>query len=216
MRVARTTSSCSSRESRRSLDDQPSFVDDIQHHGLLTRTVADLVASLPAVCGPSFLDPTTSIPDLQPLEPGAGVAGLRIAVSDDIGFFEVQPEVRARLAEVATALEKAGAIVSRPRLDWSRAIADGWVRHCHVYLAAFFGDAIDSIGPLADPRLAAVIAKGRMHDAVSIRQLNLVRKQQWDALSELFRDHDVLLSPTDPPRRQRRRGRRALSRADAR
>lgn len=178
------------------LDDQPSFVDDIQHHGLLTRTVADMAASLPSVCGPAMSDPRTFIPSLPSLGDDANVAGLRIAVSDDIGFFVVEPEVRTRLAEVASSLERAGAIVARPDLKWSRAVADGWVRHWHVYLAAFFGDALDSVGSLADPRLAAVIAKGRSYDAVSIKQLDLVRKQQWDALSELFSDYDVLLSPT--------------------
>lgn len=44
------------------LDDQPSFVDDIQHHGLLTRTVADLTYSLPLVCGSTPSDPRTFIP----------------------------------------------------------------------------------------------------------------------------------------------------------
>lgn len=178
------------------LDDQPSFIDDIQHHGLLTRTVGDLVASLPVVCGPAMADPRTFIPDLPPLDTKAGVAGLRIAVSDDIGFFAIEPEVRQRLVDVARSLEQAGAIVSRPALGWSRAVADAWVCHWHVYLAAFFGDALDTVGSLADPRLAAVITKGRTHDAVSIKKLDLVRKQQWQALSELFAHHDALVSPT--------------------
>lgn len=178
------------------LDDQPSFIDDIQHHGLLTRTVADMVASLPSVCGPAMSDPRTFIPNLPVLGENTDATGLRIAVSDDIGFFAVEPEVRSRLSEVAASLERAGAVVEHPALRWSRTIADGWVRHWHVYLAAFFGDALNAVGSLADPRLAAVVAKGRSHDAVSIKQLDLLRKQQWDALSELFADYDVLLSPT--------------------
>lgn len=117
-------------------------------------------------------------------------------MSDDLGFFAVQPEVRSRLSEVAASLERAGAVVSYLNLGWTRAIADGWVRHWHVYLAAFIGDALDKIGPLADPRLSAVIARGRTYDAVSIKELDVLRKQQWDVLSELFRNYDVLLSPT--------------------
>jgi hypothetical protein len=70
------------------------------------------------------------------------------------------------------------------------------VRHWHVYLAAFFGGDLDRIGKLADPRLAAVVAKGRSRDAVSIKQLDLLRKRQWDVLSQLFRRYDALLSPT--------------------
>ncbi len=178
------------------LDDQPSFVDDIQHHGLLTRTVADLIAALPPICGPSLADPTTFIPALPALETGMGISGLRIAVSEDLGFFLIEPEVRDRLDQAAKVLEAAGAIVERPALAWDRTIADGWVRHWHVYLASFFGEALDSIGSLADERLAEAVAKGRAHDAVSIKQLDLLRRRQWDALAALFCDYDVLLSPT--------------------
>jgi Asp-tRNA(Asn)/Glu-tRNA(Gln) amidotransferase A subunit family amidase len=178
------------------LDDQPSFVDDIQHHGLLTRTVADLAASLPLICGPSFTDPTTYIPELPALDTTAGVSGLRIAVSHDLGFFLIEPEIKDRLDRAAKALEAAGAIVRRPSLDWDRSIADGWVRHWHVYLASFFGDGLDRIGPLADPRLVEAVGKGRTHDAVSIKRLDLLRHRQWEVLADLFRDYDVLLSPT--------------------
>lgn len=178
------------------LDDQPSFVDDIQHHGLLARSTADLAAALPVLCGGTWKDPRTLMPALPSLTEERGVHGLRIAITHDLGFFEIEPEVRDRLEQAAAFLQAEGATVSRPDLAWDREIADGWVRHWHVHLAAFFGEAVDSVGTLADPRLAAVIAKGRSHDAVSIKKLDLLRKRQWTALATLFSDHDALLSPT--------------------
>jgi Asp-tRNA(Asn)/Glu-tRNA(Gln) amidotransferase A subunit family amidase len=162
----------------------------------LTRTVADLVVALPPVCGPAVADPRTFIPALPRIDTMLDVSGLRVAVTNDLGFFEVEPEVSLRLAEVAEALSRAGACVTQVNLDWDRSIADGWVRHWHVYLAAFFGEQIDRIGPLADPRLVAVVAQGRAHDAVSFKRLDVVRQGQWNVLAGLFRDHDVLLSPT--------------------
>lgn len=178
------------------IEDQPSFVDDIQHHGVLTRTVADLADVLPPLCGPCDEDPTTHVPPLPELSPLPPPPGLRVAVSADLGFFVVEPEVRDRLSAAATALASAGAMVSRPSLDWDRTIADGWVRHWHVYLAAFFGETLDGLKERADPRLTSVVAKGRAHDAVSIKRLDLVRRRQWDALAAVFRQADVLLSPT--------------------
>lgn len=178
------------------LDDQSSFIDDIQHHGLLTRTVADLAISLPLVCGPTLSDPRTVMPALPSLKPNDGVAGLSIALSPDLGFFEVEPVVLNRLWEAGKALSRAGAKVTRCQLGWDRSVADGWVRHWHVYLAAFFGEVIDGIGALADPRLVDAVAKGRTHDAVTIKQLELLRRRQWDVLAALFHHHDVLLSPT--------------------
>ena len=178
------------------LDDKPSFVDDIQHHGLLTRTAADLQLALPPLCGPTWSDPRTLVPPLVEWSYTPDLRGLRIAVTHDIGFFEIEPEVRDRLDAVAAWLARSGAFVEHIVLDWDLSISDGWVRHWHVHLAAFHGDDIDRIGDRADPRLAAVIAKGRAHDAVSIRKLDLVRKRQWDVLSKVFASHDVLLSPT--------------------
>ncbi|MCA3508814.1 MAG: amidase [Rhodobacter sp.] len=178
------------------LDDQPSFVDDIQHHGLLTRTTGDLALALPPLCGPIWSDPRTLIPALPDLGTQDGVRGLRIALTYDLGFFVIEDEVRARLDETATVLERAGATIERVKLGWDRSIADGWVRHWHVYLAAFFGADLDRIGTLADPRLAAVVAKGRAHDAVSLRQTDLLRKRQWDTLARLLAGFDILLSPT--------------------
>jgi Asp-tRNA(Asn)/Glu-tRNA(Gln) amidotransferase A subunit family amidase len=78
------------------LDDQPSFVDDIQHHGLMTRTVADLAMALPPVCGQALADPRTFIPALPRIDTTLDVSGLRIAVTNDLGFFEVEPEVSIR------------------------------------------------------------------------------------------------------------------------
>ena len=178
------------------LDDQPSFVDDIQHHGLLTRTTGDLALALPPLCVATWSDPRTLIPALPDLGAGGEVKGLRVAMTYDLGFFVIEDEVRARLDETAAVLERAGAVVERVDLGWDRAIADGWVKHWHVYLAAFFGADLDRIGALADPRLASVVAKGRTHDAVSLRQTDLLRKRQWDVLARLFGDFDILLSPT--------------------
>lgn len=178
------------------LDDQPSFVDDIQHHGLLARSITDLVTALPPLCGPTWSDPRTLMPSLPELNPNTNLSDMSIAVTYDLGFFEIEPEVRQRLDETVECLRRAGAKVEFPKLAWDRSIADGWVQHWHVYLAAFFGDDIERIGDLADPRLATVISKGRSHNAVAIKQLDLVRKRQWSVLSKLFESYDALLSPT--------------------
>lgn len=178
------------------IDDQPTLVDDMQHHGLLTRLVSDMAAALPWVCGPTLREPSTYVPPLPDLSHPLPVKGLRIAVSEDLGFFAIQPEIAERLTQVADHLRSAGAIVTRIQLDWDRSIADNWVQHWHVYLAAFFGEHLDRIGARADPRLAKVVAKGRSYDAVSIKRLEAVRKRQWAVMARLFESHDALLSPT--------------------
>lgn len=178
------------------IEDQPSMIDDIQHHGLLTRNVADLAAALPYVCGPTDCDPSSYVPALPRLDIESGVEGMRIALSMDLGFFEVEREVIDRCEQVAEKLTRAGAIVTPVKLGWDRSIADGWVRHWHVYLSAFYGEHLDRLGAAADPRLVEVVAKGRSYDAVSIKRLDVIRKRQWSVLVDVFGTYDAMISPT--------------------
>jgi len=177
-------------------DDMVSLVDDIQHHGLLGRTVADVATALAVVSGADLADPQSYVPALARLDAGADVTGLRVAVSDDLGFFAVEPEIVTRLHEVADALAAAGCIVEHTSLAWNRAMADAWVACWHVYLAAFFGDDLDRLGDRCDPKLRAVVAKGRARGAVDLKRLELVRGQQWAAMADLWQRTDILLSPT--------------------
>ena len=177
-------------------DDQPSVVDDIAHHGLLARSTADLARGLDAVYGADSSDPNTlGLPRVD-LGGVASVAGLRVAVSPDLGFFAVEPYVLERLNAVASALAAQGATVLRADPGWDREMADAWVRHWHVHLAALFGADLERVRTEVDPRLWSIVERARTYSAVAIKADERLRTLQWQRMSAFWRRADVLLSPT--------------------
>ena len=177
-------------------DDMASVVDDIAHHGLLARGIADLAFGLTVTYGPDSSDPLSlGLPDVS-LSGGSGVAGLRVAVSTDLGFFVVEPYVGDQMRAVIEVLEQAEAFVRLDQPKWNRSMADAWVRHWHAYLAAFFGDDLDAVREKVDPRLLEVIDKGRQLSAVQLKQGERLRTSQWQAMASFWESYDVLICPT--------------------
>lgn len=92
--------------------DAPFNLDTYCHCGPLARTVADTALYENVVAGPDPADITTLRPAYVLPEAFDGDArGLRVAVSVDLGSWEVDPEVRANTLAVADALRSAGAEV---------------------------------------------------------------------------------------------------------
>jgi amidase len=177
-------------------DDMDSVVDDIAHHGLLTRSSDDLSSGLSVVYGPDPSDPRSlGLPGVT-LGEVEDVSRLRVAVSADLGFFVVEPFVAERMASVAEVVAREVATVTSGHPAWNRDMADAWVRHWHAYLAAYFGDDLDAVRDRVDPRLQAVLDKGRALTAVQLKKDERLRTAEWLAMAEFWKEHDVLLCPT--------------------
>lgn len=171
--------------------------DDLFHHGPLARTVADAALFVQVTQGrdvrdPRCLDgkaslPPQWLPDLH---------GVRIAVSPDLGHYNVDATVAANLARVAELARDAGAIVHEVELDWGVEVSQAWVTLWAVALAAQYGTMTDALGERTDPALRRLITIGRSIDAVAAKRLDLVRTQQWSALQAVLVDHEVMLCPT--------------------
>ncbi len=178
------------------LDFLPSQVDLIHHVGPLARTIDDARAFLRATAGPSDRD-LISLPaiDLDRLL-DRSARGLRLALDVDLGCYEIDPQVEARVREAADALRAAGAEVVEVDLGWTRAVPDAWLAHWGVYLAAWFGDVLDEWREQMDPRLVALMDEGLALGAVEFKRLEIVRTQAWERLAGILQDHDALLCPT--------------------
>ena len=179
------------------MDILPTTFDLISHFGPLARNVEDIALFLQVTQGPDDAD---ILSQMQPLPLGdcldGAVAGRRIALSVDLGFYQVDPAVQANLHAVAAALAGAGAQVDAVALDWSAEVADAWNANWGVFLAATAGRYVAEFGARMDPDLLRVIQAGSRLDAVELKELEAVRTRQWQVLAALFRDYEVLLCPT--------------------
>lgn len=175
-------------------DDMPSLFDDIQHHGLLARTVDDIALALECVSGAHPSDPQSGITPLPALDVRAPLDGMSIALSYDLDSFIVEEEITLRLREVVDVLAAAGARVEEVRTGLTREMRRGWIGHWHAYLAAHCADKTDE---RSDPRLRGHIETGLRLGAADLLRLDSLRAALWQALSNnVWQHHDLLLCPT--------------------
>ncbi|TQM15901.1 amidase [Pseudonocardia kunmingensis] len=104
--------------------DPPFHLDGYVHSGVLARTVADAALLQNVVAGPhagdvGSLRPRYVLPD--PAGRGDGLEGVRIGLSEDLGDWAVDPEVRRNTRRFAERLRAAGATVEEVELHVPRA-----------------------------------------------------------------------------------------------
>jgi Asp-tRNA(Asn)/Glu-tRNA(Gln) amidotransferase A subunit family amidase len=178
------------------LDFLPTQFDTIQHFGPLARTVEDVRLFLSVAQGEDDRD-IMSLPALDLSEPlDDSVGGLRLALDVDLGCYAVAPDVEAAVRAAAASLAAAGAVVEEVDLGWTRELADAWVAHWGVYLAALFGDKLGEFREQMDPRVVRLMEDGLAMGAVDFKRLELVRTEAWKRLARVFERHDALLCPT--------------------
>jgi len=171
----------------------------ITHPGPLARTVADAALML-TVMGRADARDWQALPDdgrdwRVGLE--AGVAGLRIAFSRDLGYAGVDPAVRALVEDAARQLADQGAVVEEadPGFATPRAAFD-------VYYFTRFTYLVDRMGEeqrrLLDPGLLAMAEAGRRFTRDDLIEAEMTRGALGLQMSRFLERFDLLLTPQMP------------------
>jgi Asp-tRNA(Asn)/Glu-tRNA(Gln) amidotransferase A subunit family amidase len=171
--------------------------DSISHFGPLARTVEDAKLFLEVTQGPHDADIQSQVaPTALPRQLTGDMTGRRIALSRDLGFYEVAPDVVENLMATARHLQDQGAIIEEVALDWSVDVVKAWYAYWGVFLAASFGDCLERFHDEMDPAVVTLIERGLKLDAVAFKRLEAVRTRQWQALAPILARCDALLCPT--------------------
>ncbi len=174
----------------------PSQFDNLSHLGPLTLSVADAALFLEVCQGPDPRD-FSSLPgraDLSGLE--GGVRGLRLAISKDLGFYSVEASVAANLEAAADRLRHAGAEVLPVSLPFTADLVAAWDDLWGLFMEGFFGRYLEEFRGRMDPAVVELIERGRGLSAARIREIDIMRTEEWMALSAVLGEHDALLCPT--------------------
>ncbi|MBV8941751.1 MAG: hypothetical protein JO240_08465 [Solirubrobacterales bacterium] len=175
---------------------------------MITRTVEDAALALTALGGPDPRDPL-SFPfageDLLATV-RASVRGWRIAYSPDFGGFPVEPAVGEVVADAVRALEEAGAHVEEvpfrlPRDQ--RELSDLWCRlimplnvEAIETLKAMGFDLLGEHRQQLPPQYLRWLEEGYRLTALDIAHDQQLRTEVFDAVQNVFADHDLLITPT--------------------
>ncbi|MDB5554361.1 MAG: amidase protein [Rhizobium sp.] len=174
----------------------PSVFDNISHFGPLARSIDDAVAFMDIASGPSDED-ISSLPihfDRQKM--GASLEDRRFALSMDLGYYQIQPQVEAVIHKAVTQMRNAGAIVEEVPMPWTRAVNDAWFDLWCVFMSAYFGDAITAYQDRMDPNVVAMIERGQTFNATIYKRVELLRTAMWRDMAGIFEGYDALLCPT--------------------
>ena len=127
-------------------------------HGPLSRTVADAALFLKLCQGPDERDLNTLATALSvDVPPPGDIRGLRLALSIDLGYYRIDPDVEANTRAAAEALEQAGGGDRARRAGLERGGSTrAWWAYWGVFQATHFGHHLerwrDKMHPPSSPR----------------------------------------------------------------
>ncbi len=174
----------------------PSQLETLSHLGPLARTVADAALFLEVCQGADDRD-ISSLPGTADLACiGQPIAGLRLALSPDLGFYAIEDSVAANLEATAERLRRLGAEVVPIDLPLGRHLVEAWGELWAVFMEAFFGRYLDDHRQEMDPDVVTLIEIGRRLPASRLKQIEILRCEFWQLLSERLFEFDALLCPT--------------------
>lgn len=174
------------------MDILPCGSDMLSHFGPLAASVDEAAMFLDAVAGPDPADLLSHVPP----DPGPDMPQRRIALSMDLGYYAVHPQVEEALERAAQALRDRGFTVEPVALNWSREINDGWMALWGVAQAANWGDALTHHADRMDPDLVALMRQGQAASALDMHAAQALRHRLWRDLAAVFARFDALILPT--------------------
>jgi len=176
----------------------PFNLDTYCHCGPLARTVADCLLFENVLAGPDPADIVSLRPKLELPVDLPDAAGLRIAVSADLGGWPVDPEVRENTLSLAALLRDQGAIVEEvdlriPQAEVLRAIGIHFQLGFGAWIDATIAEHPDEVTAYTREfgRWAAERAAGG-----SLPEKHELEARLWLPVGELLDRYDALICPT--------------------
>lgn len=184
-----------------------SAINPFVHEGPITRTVDDAALALSVLSGHDPADPFSFDDKTDFLaSTRRSIKGWKIAYSPDFDVFPVDERVAATVEKAVRAFEEAGASVTQVKLGIKRTqreLSDLWCRIITpLNVEALDGlkhAGIDLLGEHRDdfpPEYLKWIDAGPEIKMRDIAQDQAVRTEIFDAVQAVFKDYDLLVTPT--------------------
>lgn len=171
----------------------------VAHIGPMARTVEDTALMLTVMAAFDARDP-----EALPMPPRdwrlglhGGVAGMRIAASEDLGVADVSPDIRRSFRNAITVLRELGATVeeTHPGLASTR---DLFARTWFSMAAHLVRGLSDAQRAMLDPGLLEIAEEGVKIDAAGLYEAMRERRELAIGMQQFFEQYDLLLTPTLP------------------
>jgi amidase len=175
-----------------------SSFDPYMHYGPLARTVSDIALMQNITAGISVEDIGTVREKVHIPDRLGSVRGWKIAYSVDLGYFQVDNEVRKNMLDTLTALRDAGCQVEEVELGWTEEAYDAWytVNGSHGSAARKVPDVEHWRPHLADYTLDVLDTGIRATNDQLIRALE-VHVEMYRTLGVILEKYNAFICPTN-------------------
>jgi len=172
-------------------------LDHYCHEGPMARTVADCALLENVIAGPHPSDVASLRPKLEIPERLEPIAGMRIALSIDLGCYEVDEDVATNTRAAADRLREAGAIVDEVTLPWKLAAI---TRAADIHFGMIFGPAerefyAEHKDEMTSYARRLVEEADRIPKEAFVEGLKL-ENEIYAPLGALLEEYDALVCPT--------------------
>ncbi len=170
--------------------------ESLLHYGPMTRSVADGALMQNVTAGPHpddicSLRPKLEIPAV--LEP---IKGWKVAFSMDLGYFEVDEEVRANTLAALEAFRELGCTVEEVEIGWDMSVLDAWTVHWEGLFWGAAGHLYPRWKHEMEGFVRGILERGAGHSVARFYQCNFVRGRMYETLGPILDDYDILVCPT--------------------
>lgn len=168
----------------------------ILHYAGLTRSVADQVLMQNIMSGQHPADKNSLRENLILPDRFEGIKGWKIAVSMDLGYFEVDEQVQKNTLAAVEVFRSLGCTVDEIDLGWDEAVMDAWLVNWEGLFYALEGDKLETSRNMLDPFVAKILEKGREHSLTRMYAVKRTQFEMYEKLAPLLDEYDVLIAPT--------------------
>lgn len=132
----------------RNPEDAPFNLDFYCHTGPMARHVSDAILLQNILCGPHPSDIATLKPKLVLSQEYGDIRNWKIAYSLDLGFYEVEPQVRENTLAALDVFRELGAIVEEVEIDWTESVLEAGMNYLEHLFGCELGKNLDEHGDL--------------------------------------------------------------------
>jgi amidase len=180
----------------RNPDDPPFNLDFYCHTGPLARSVEDAILLQNVMCGPSPFDISTLKPKLRLPLAYKPIRDWKIAFSMDLGFFEVDKEVRRNTLAALDVFRSQGAMVEEIDLGWSEEALTAGLTYLRHLFGASLSRLLATKGKLMTTYARRFAKAGEKSKAVDFLRTLDTANRMYERLGPLLERYNVLVCPT--------------------
>ncbi len=171
-------------------------IESLLHYGPMTRSVGDAALMQNVMSGVHGDDMCSLRERVVLSESFPPVAGWTVAVSMDLGMFEIDPEVARNTEAAVEVFRRLGCTVREVTPDWGGFdLPHPYLRYWEGMAASSLGGMLDEWRDAMDPYMVRIIENGLSHSAETMYRCAVVRGAMYRSLAPILESCDVLVCP---------------------